>query len=61
MMVATLAELAAWNEYAGSEETVDSYNEDLNSGASGLHPASVRAFHAAWRAGCTDGFWRGRN
>jgi len=46
MMEATTGEVAAWNNYAGSCETVESYNEDLNSGASGLHPTSVRAFHA---------------
>jgi len=41
-------ELAAWNEYAGGNETMDSYRYDLSSGSDGLHPTSVRAFHAAW-------------
>ena len=43
-------EVFAWNECTGHGDTVDSFAEDLNSGADGLHPTSVRMFHAGWIA-----------
>jgi hypothetical protein len=61
ILKAKSAEVAAWNDYAGGDETIKSYNEDLNSGASGLHPTSVRAFNAGWVAGTKTGYWRGRD